>query len=806
MYRLSSPGPRPSRVASLLYVSRWFLVAVAAGVLLWARPRAAEMQIDRRIDQLFPAADPSVDAYHYLRENFGGNAIVLMVYADADLFTPAGIERAEQLGSRVAEVPGVRAAVTVSHVSAALEELRPLRLFGGERPPAVLDSNRVTHAFRQLFAGYTHNRDGDYGAVVVMLEPTDASESYSEAIARLREIAADLPQPLEDAVLVGQPVLVTEGYSLIVRDGRRLGTTTLWLLSAVLLILFRTVRWVLVAWAVIHWSTTVTRATAVTAGLQLSLVSSMLAAILTVVAVAAIIHVAIGWQQRRRRGDSLHEASVRTLSRLSPPILWAVITDAAGFAALLASNVGPVRDFGLLMAIGAAAVLLALILILPAALSLPLSVPTRPLPARQTGPNGSNKRSGGRWRLLRAANALERRLHRGIVRMTAALLRRRRWVIGIVVLLSVATAGGLVRLQAETNFLRNFRSTSEITTAYRLVEERFGGAGVWDVLVPAPSRSIDRTYMRSVRQLEQHLRDIRLEAHPEARVLHTLSIAKVDAAAQLSSNPLVRLATPDIRITRMRGVLPNFTRALLMPPSAREERYLRIMLRSPEDLSTEAKTELIAAVERVVAEHTQSDPWQQLMDGEPAAAASRSRVTGYYVLLARLVDRLLADQWTCLLLAATAVFVVLAVAARNLRWAALAMVPNLLPVLVTLAMLGWLGIPMNMGGAMIAAVSVGLTIDGTIHFLASYRRSRKRYGRTARQAALKAQGRVGLAILLSTLALVAGFSVLAASEFVPTATFGWLLSAAMALGMLANLTLLPVLLGRRVSTVEPFER
>jgi len=258
----------------------------------------------------------------------------------------------------------------------------------------------------------------------------------------------------------------------------------------------------------------------------------------------------------------------------------------------------------------------------------------------------------------------------------------------------------------------------------------------------------------------------------------------------------VRFAIPEMRLDRMSRVMPTFARALLMPPQEDQARFLRIMLRSPEDLSTEAKTGLIRGVEQTVAEHTTSDHWRALIPGTTQADEQTGMVTGYYVLLARLVDSLLSDQWKCLGLAALAVWVALWLATRSLTLASLTMIPNLLPVLATLAVLGWSQIPLNMGGAMIAAVSIGLTIDGSIHFLAQYRRTRQRYRRLPSQAVLKAQSRVGIAIVLSTVSLVAGFSVLTTSEFIPTATFGWLLSIAMLLGMLANLLLLPILLAK----------
>jgi predicted RND superfamily exporter protein len=114
----------------------------------------------------------------------------------------------------------------------------------------------------------------------------------------------------------------------------------------------------------------------------------------------------------------------------------------------------------------------------------------------------------------------------------------------------------------------------------------------------------------------------------------------------------------------------------------------------------------------------------------------------------------------------------------------------LLPVFLVLSLVGLLGGKINMGATMIAAVSVGLSIDGSVHFLAGYLRRRRR-GHPPAIAARHAAGGIGVPVLLATIALICGFSVLITSEFIPTATFGMLVAATLAAGTIINLTLLP---------------
>jgi predicted RND superfamily exporter protein len=198
---------------------------------------------------------------------------------------------------------------------------------------------------------------------------------------------------------------------------------------------------------------------------------------------------------------------------------------------------------------------------------------------------------------------------------------------------------------------------------------------------------------------------------------------------------------------------------------------------------------LIEAVDQVVAEHTASAPWRATFDG---ATPSRAFVTGYHVLLTRLLDNLLGDQWRCLVAAIIGVGILLLIVSRSLYLALIALVINAIPALVVLGALGWLGHNVNLGAAMIAAVSLGLTIDGSLHWLAVYRRALN-HGHDPRRAALRAQAGIGLAVALATVALVAGFGTLWTSPFLPTATFGVLVSAALGLGSLLNLYVLPVL-------------
>ena len=163
------------------------------------------------------------------------------------------------------------------------------------------------------------------------------------------------------------------------------------------------------------------------------------------------------------------------------------------------------------------------------------------------------------------------------------------------------------------------------------------------------------------------------------------------------------------------------------------------------------------------------------------------------MLLADLIESVLDDQWRTFAVASLAVLVMTLVAFRNVPLAIATMIPNAIPVLALFGAMGWLGIKTNMGAAMIAAVSVGLSIDSSIHYVMLYQ-YRRRQGLTMDEALAHAQDSAGRAATLSTLALIVGFATLCVSDFIPTIYFGALVSLSMVGGLVGNILVQPMLI------------
>jgi predicted RND superfamily exporter protein len=170
-----------------------------------------------------------------------------------------------------------------------------------------------------------------------------------------------------------------------------------------------------------------------------------------------------------------------------------------------------------------------------------------------------------------------------------------------------------------------------------------------------------------------------------------------------------------------------------------------------------------------------------------------AQVTGIFVLLTNLINSLLRDQWLTFGVATAAILPMLYAALRSVPLTLVAFVPNALPITMVMGLMGWLGFRINMGAAMIAAVSIGLSVDSSLHYLVEFKRLR-REGLSLVEALHASHQSVGRAAVFSALALVVGFSALVQSEFVPTIYFGVLVSLAMLGGLIGNLVMVPLLL------------
>ncbi len=720
------------------------LLAVAA---IWP---ASRLRLDESIESFYAPDNPHLLAYLDSRRWFGGDEFVLVAYSDADLLKPANLTSLREFGQSLSNVPGVRAQSTLDlallfdNVATTVDTLLgqgllvrlALRVF---REKVIEFSERVLISDDQQTA-----------AVVLRLLPVSESPVLrGQTIADIRRLAAAHTPP---AAIAGEPVQIHDTFRYVEQDGAVLGLASSGLLILVILLMFRSIRWMVLPLLVVHAALVWTRALLVFSGIPLSMVSSILTSLITIIGIATVTHVTVRYRTLRADHDRA-SAFRQTFIDLGPAIGWTCATTAVGFGALLTSGVTPVRSFGLMTALGTMLVLVAAVLLLPGGILL----------GRRDADPRSTPAEGPLLTLL--------------ARLTHGVEQHSRLLLIAMVILAGAAALGFTRLRVETDFTKNFRAGSPIVRSIAFFEEHLGGVGNWEVNFAAPA-TLSPEYLSQVSRMAQQVRD---DNSTGAGGI-TKVVALTDGL-NLIPSVVSRIVDPG---ETLRMVYPEFEDSLYNPKEGR----MRIVLRAMERQPAEAKLQLIDRTEQVVR--------QTFPDAQ---------ATGLYVLLAHLIQSLLSDQLTSFVLAAVGIFMMMSVAFRSLMVGLISLVPNLFPILLVIGGMGWLGVPVNIGTAMIASVSMGLTVDSSIHYLSGYRRERE--AGLDHAAALQAtHAGVGLALILANIALVLGFTVLALSNFIPLVYFGVLVSVAMLGGLLGNLVLLPLMLGwvhvpLRAHTVEP---
>ena len=747
------------------------------------------------MESFFASDDPAVIEYKKASAAFGNDNIVFVSYDDAELLTPDGMKRlaelAENLGHRHVDAvvetqsldamppfweiddrliqivklsPFARSAAVVAGIKASLRFVggkgSPFTVAGaigaavGAKAKADLRSKITKHP---LMAGTVVGESGTSTAVVVRLKPMGEQDPM-ETIGALRKIADDFAQryKLSPPALVGPPVLLADGFAAIERDGKRLAAAGMLLIGLVTLSATQSLWWavvpILAGWTV--WLATETMLA--TLGLRLSLSGGPLVAQIIVLTMPAASHLAIHFRDDLRKMRDRREAASETMRAVTRPILWCSLTGAIGYAALLTSNVMPVFQFGAVLAICT---------LVASLLTLAIS-PRRDAPAVPDGVAGQVRINIEAGRESERADAPRRRSSR-TGRGDRADAGR--------------AAGG-----------RDVQPGLRVELHQRLRARRPRGP-------------------RLQRHGVSELGGIEELRHPRSSVVMPfpgeMNLDALGLLAQIDFDFVTRREPNQAIVTRtisLATVLDPERRLLELPPALASEAImtkLTLIEASPQKDLLKSFWDRRGKQTRIVAariSERQSGPGQARTFRNTLQILPTKRygldtyVTGLSYLLNRTTEGVIATQWNTIGWSVGSILLMLAIAFRGPKLAVLAILPTLLAVVMVLGLMGWIGIRLDIATALVGSVALGLSVDDTFHCLLQFRRHRKREG--FRESLFASYAVTGPGVLLSSLAVAAGFAVLRFSEFIPFSNFGTMVGIATLGSSIGNLVLLPACL------------
>jgi uncharacterized protein len=769
------------RFISLLIRFRWLIVAALVVATAAAGLHASSIRFDFSPRSLFLTADDEVRFLQEHRKQFGDeDALVMLLIEADDVFAREVLELVATLSDRFEEIEHIERVYSLATVqelggSSGFLEVKPL-LEELPSSPAEQQLLRERTLSNSLFINRFVNPSGKATSLLAKFEDGFVEElDRRPALAEMEEILASLQVEGVEATLVGLPVVNREYAVLLAEDMARTIVASLVLMCLLLFVLFRTGSGVLLPVASVVMAVAWTVAYMVSAGDYFNIINSIVPTLLLVIGVGDAVHFLTAYYQGLGSGLSKKDALLGMVRRVGMACLVTSITAAVGFASLVVARIDIIKGMGRVASVGLMISYFIILLLVPAVLAI------MPSPSREN---------------LQAPS--EGRLGPFLEWLGAFCIRRKVGILLATLALCVFSAVGAMKVETDSFLLEELFDSNPVSKAMKHTEATITGLMPTEVSIHTaePGGALEPEVLRGIEALQEHMAR-------DPFVGHSGSVA--DLIKEIAFVIEGERKLPDSRRKVMEYLTlfemsedPSFIDSVL--DGSRQTARISASMR---DWGTKNYFSWYdgseACDERALrCTDPNAQPMLELVDsifGTTAGVGDgiEVRVTGGSLVAARALSHVVDDMMSSLLTAFFVIGLLMMVLLRSLRTGLLAMLPNVIPLLVTLGFMGWVGIPLRTSTALIFSVSLGVAVHDTIHFLTRYREELLRT-RDREQALRLTMLSTGRAIIFTSVLLVGGFIIMTTTRFVGIFQMGVLGAITLFAALLGALLLLPVCL------------
>ncbi|MEC7816297.1 MAG: MMPL family transporter [Pseudomonadota bacterium] len=805
-----------------IFARPWIVLAIFAGVLALAAVRFDQFRLDASAESLVLENDTALEDYRRVNRIFttSDDFLVVTYTPDGELFSEAGLARLGELRDELEALEAVGS--TNSILNVPLLHSPDLTLDTVDTEILTLDQHNVAPETARaalldnpLYPNLLISKDGRTTAIQVNL-PTperyfellnqrndlrdkaqsgnlsaeeqqqldDASAAfiaYTETLGQQRdatitEVRSILDRYRDDATihLGGVPMIVADMIRFIQSDLSTFGLGVLAFLLITLAIIFRQWRWVVVPLLCCSFTVWLMVGYLGWAQWPVTVISSNFISLLLIMTLSLTIHLIVRYREyQAEEPDAAPQETLRnTVLAMIKPCFYMAITTIVAFGSLIFSGIRPVIDFGWMMSLGLTVAFLITFLIFPALIRL--------LPPPR-----------------------DKRLSEARVPFTDGFARFTERFGGTVLVgsavIAVLCVIGLNRLTVENSFIDYFKPSTEIHQGMITIDDRLGGTTPLDVVITddaAPESSGgdpfasdcdpfvedcgDEEY-RDTWYTYQKMRDLEavhdyLDSLPETGKVLSINTT-LDVLAQVNGGePLDAL-----ELAFVPAAVPDDLQGILLTPYiSEEEDKARFSIRILETLPDLRRQALLDEIHGHLTNELGYDPDQV-------------QLSGMTVMYNNMLQSLFDSQIKTIGVVFAAILMMFLILFRSLKLALIGLAPNLIAAGSVLGLMGWLGIPLDMMTITVAAITVGIAVDDTIHYIHRFKVEVAKDG-DYNAAMHRAHRSIGQAMFYTSLTIIAGFSILVLSNFIPTIYFGVFTGFAMLMALLGALTLLPRLI------------
>ncbi|MEJ1353205.1 MAG: MMPL family transporter [Candidatus Sedimenticola sp. (ex Thyasira tokunagai)] len=816
----------------------WTLVIL---VLACSAYFTQKLELDASADSLVLENDRDLRYYRAIRARYGSDDFLVVTYTpEGDLFSDESLADLKSLRSDLKALERVESVTSLldvplidsprTNLSEITQQIRTL-----ETPDT--DRNLARHEFQTspLYPNLIMSPDAGTTAMLVNFRRDPHYESLLRERETLREKELHTPLTPEEEVrlervslqfkhhtqrlqtevaadidavrsildrhrsgaqihLGGVPMITSDMIHFIRSDIGTFGIGVTLFLVVLLAVSFKRLRWILVPMLICGTSVVVMVGYLGLVEWRITVVSSNFISLLLIITLSLTVHLIVRYQELHIENQSARQVDMlrKTVRSKVVPSFYTALTTMVAFASLIISDIRPVIDFGWMMVFGVGLAFVLAFLLFPSVLV--YLKPGTPV-LRRHDPTAAITRS--------LAHLIE---HFGNSTLVVYLL------------IAVLSVVGISRLTVENRFIDYFKESTEIYQGMLLVDRELGGTTPLDVILD-PSRDFLQ-YLEEEEKLAAEESDPSLDGMAEEEIdpyleemdegeaglsgdsywFNVFELETVDMVHRYleelpETGKVLSLSTTMAMLTQlnndqpldnmtlsvMHKRLPEDIKATLFDPyMAKDGNQIRFGIRI---IDSDVNLQRDTLIKKI----------RNDLTGKLGLGEEQVHLSGMLVLYNNVLQSLFRSQILTLSAVFVAIVVMFLLLFRSVRLALIGVVPTMMAAGMILGLMGWLGISLDIMTITIAAITIGIGVDDTIHYV---HRFREEYAIDGNYwaAVKRSHDSVGRAIYYTSVTITLGFSILVLSNFVPTIYFGILTGLAMVIALIANLTLLPLLI------------
>ncbi len=754
-----------------------------------------DFRLDASSETLLIEGDPDLKYLKEINERYGSKDFLILTYApNQRMISEASINNLLSLKYKIQSLDWVHNVITLLDIplldnsEAPLQEtLKNFSTLKDEGVDKERGFNEILNS--PVFRNFIISEDGNTSGIIVYIKKDETLkqlqgenkkeiENYKDAlkkknhenIVQIREIIKSY-EDIGKIYLGGIPMIADDMMSFIKSDIITFGLGVLLFIIATLWFIFRKIIWIIIPISSCFFSVLIMTGLLGLLGWKVTVISSNFIALMLILTMAMNIHMSTRFLQLRNDFPNLKNVEIISITtgKMFWPILYTVLTTVCAFLSLIFSNIKPIIDFGWMMTLGLITSFIITFTLLPTLLSF----------------ISNNK--------IKIIENNESKITAFFSKISINNKNIIFTLTGLVIILSVI---GISRLEVENSFINYFNKDTEIYKGMKLIDKNLGGTTPLEVILKFPQKENSKTdendefedwddgenqndekYWFTKDKIER-IRAVHnyLDSLPAVgKVISFNSI--IEVATQLNNNK--PLGTLEMGV--LYSKLPDkIKKDIVDPYISIKDNEARINLRIIDSQDGLRRNDLITQIN--------FDLKNKLKLNE-----DEFKLAGVLILFNNLLQSLFKSQILTLGLVMLGIFTMFVILFKNVKLSLIGVVPNFIAAFFILGIIGLLGIPLDMMTITIAAITIGIAVDNSIHYIYRFKEEfmkNKDYTKTLKLC----HSTVGVAILNTSITIVFGFSILVFSKFIPTIYFGVFTGIAMLLAMISVLTLLPALI------------